>query len=148
MNVIFISIFLLCFPLSFPSFYLAYKLASKRSLKSIFNQNMFLLFVITGKKKHQIFSVCYYSPLSYAGFYTAFSASSLLYISLASEEDSTAEVKLLCSFEITMKLLVVYCWFNSFTYTILFRDDDILNILISYSLLLDTSWSTMDLVWL
>ena len=59
-----------------------------------------------------------------AGFYTAFSASSLLYISLASEEDSTAEVKLLCSCEITMKLLVVYCWFNSFTYTILFRDED------------------------
>ena len=59
-----------------------------------------------------------------AGFYTAFSASSLLYISLASQKDSTAEVKLLCSCEITMKLLVVYCWFNSFTYMILFGEEE------------------------
>ena len=49
MNFIFIVIFLLCFPLAFPSFYLAYKLASKGSLGNIFNQNIFLLFVITGK---------------------------------------------------------------------------------------------------
>ena len=61
MNVIFIIIFLLCFPLSFPSFYLAYKLASKRSLGNIFNQNMFLLLVITGKIKNIIsFSILLY----------------------------------------------------------------------------------------
>ena len=49
MSVIFIIFFLLCLPLAFPSFYLAYKLASKRSLGNIFNQNIFLLFVITGR---------------------------------------------------------------------------------------------------
>ena len=38
---------LLCLPLAFPAFYLAYKLASKRSLGSIFNQNIFFLFIVT-----------------------------------------------------------------------------------------------------
>ena len=40
---------LLCLPLAFPAFYLAYKLASKRSLGSIFNQNIFFLFIVTGE---------------------------------------------------------------------------------------------------
>ena len=41
------------------------------------------------------------------------------------QEDSPDDVKLLCSWEITVKLLVVYCWFNSFTYMILFREEEI-----------------------
>ena len=48
MNIIFPLLCILCLPLSCPAFYLAYKLASKRTLGSIFNQNIFL-FVMTGK---------------------------------------------------------------------------------------------------
>ena len=62
---------------------------------------------------------------SSVGFYTAFSTSSLLYISLGSQEDSQEEVKVLCSWEISLKLLVVYSWFNSFSYMITFREEDI-----------------------
>ena len=49
MNIIFPLLCILCLPLSCPAFYLAYKLASKRTLGSIFNQNIFFLFVMTGK---------------------------------------------------------------------------------------------------
>ena len=59
---------------------------------------------------------------SSVGFYTAFSASILLYTSLGSQEDSQEERKFLCSCEISLKLLVVYSWFNSFNYMILFRE--------------------------
>ena len=48
MDVLFPILFLLCLSLSFPSLYLAYKIASKRTLGSIFNQNIFFLFVLTG----------------------------------------------------------------------------------------------------
>ena len=41
-------LFLLCLPLGCPAFYLAYKLAIKRQLGSIFNQNIFFLFIVTG----------------------------------------------------------------------------------------------------
>ena len=48
MNFSFPVLFLLCLPLACPAFYLAYKLASKRQLGSIFNQNIFFLFIVTG----------------------------------------------------------------------------------------------------
>ena len=153
MNFAFPVLFILCLPLSCPAFYLAYKLASKRQLGSIFNQNIFFLLIVTGgsKSKPIVYPVAPHHWLGYSsGFYTAFSLSSLLYISL-DWGDSREEVQIICGYEISIRLFVVYCWFNTFFINVHFRNISSIACSMEYVCILylhlDTSSYTMASVW-
>ena len=73
------------------------------------------------------------------GFYTAFSTSTILYINLMSGQDSEQGqgfIQLVCGYEISLRLLVIYWWFNTFFINVHFRelrqqnDADILSTLV------------------
>ena len=64
----------------------------------------------------------------------------MIYIGLGSGHDQDF-VQLLCGYEISLRLLVVYWWFNTFFINVHFRNSFVLTKLTASGCVLGTSWS-------